>query len=105
MIIAYSEGPVCNLSVRDVSADWHRIADHLRPKTGNKDGGYIVRGACAPERRDANLEQASLLLLDGDHGFHPDTGELTVAPSAWAVHEAMTGTAHVITTSHSHRPG
>jgi hypothetical protein len=104
MKLGYSDGPVSSLEVRNVEADWERIAERLTHRAGPKDGSYLVRGPCAPERRDRNLHEAHLLVLDGDKGMPPETGELVAAPGVWTVHEALDGYQHVVTTSHSHRP-
>ena len=63
MKLGYSDGPVSSLEVRNVEADWERIAERLIHRAGPKDGSYLVRGPCAPERRDCNLLDAHLLVL------------------------------------------
>ena len=104
MKLAYSPGPASNLATRDFAADWERIAERLTHKTGQKDGSCLVRGACAPERRDTNLHASELLVLDADHGLDFDTGEEVAAPHPCLAAEALDGYQYIITTSYSHRP-
>ena len=78
------------------------------PKVGQKDGSYYLRGGelKTPQRADENLVSAWLIILDGDSGFDPETGELTGAPPLDVVHQALAdmNVTHHIHATHSARP-
>lgn len=78
------------------------------PKVGQKDGSYYLRGGelKALQRADENLVSAWLIIIDGDAGFDPETGELTGAPPLKDVHAALTAmnVTHHIHATHSARP-
>lgn len=81
----------------------------MEPAVGEKDGPYYIRGGDLdkPLRSNEHLLSADLLIIDGDSGFDPDTGEITNAPpmgAATAVLKKM-GLKFVAHTSHSYVPG
>ena len=77
------------------------MAEHYKaPLKGGKHHAYFVRGKCEPmHRKDANIEYADIIVLDGDMG--KDKGN---APNPRKVHDALCqlGYNHFIYTTHSH---
>jgi putative DNA primase/helicase len=79
-----------------------------RPETGQKIGEYYVRGALKDgevARNDANIVDASLLVLDGDATLDPESGEVIKgAPDPQLIHDALKrlDLPHLIHTTASH---
>lgn len=114
MQLSRSRGPADNTKLEPWPTTFKGMAASFRktPRVGKKDGSYLVRGPFAekhPQRADANITEAALLILDGDSTLSPDTGEVTPgAPHPSLVHEALAQLKipHVIYTSWSHhQPG
>lgn len=114
-------GDVTDTRIEAWSPTWPEFVAALSaPVSGNKGGGYYVRGACNGSRGDAHMAAAHdlLLIIDGDTQADPETGGEPgkieqagarpdyVLPSCdpVKVHEALkaAGLTHVIHTSHSH---
>jgi hypothetical protein len=80
-----------------------------KPATGQKDGAYLVRGECNGNRCDANMNLATLVVVDGDSSFNPATGEVDdlSAPAPEIAKRALDklGLSYVVHTSHSHQQG
>lgn len=77
------------------------MSEHFRePIKGGKYNGYFVRGECEPmHRKDASIEYADIIVLDGDMGLDKQN-----APRPRDVHDSLCklGYNHFIYTSHSH---
>ena len=79
-----------------------------KPPVGTKDGAYFVRGPLkdgCTTRGDANIEVASLIVLDGDKKYAPQTDETSEgAPDPEQTHQALKRSKipHFLYTTHSH---
>ena len=81
-----------------------------RPTVGEKAGSYYIRGGdlSYPERANANLLSADLVIIDGNSSFDPETGEITSgAPPMDGVCDVLArmGLAFVAHTTNSYIPG
>lgn len=120
--VAFSNGGAADLSLEPRSLAFDDLARILsNVGVGRKDGPYYIRGGelLEPTRSNANLLSADLLIIDGDSGFDPETGELTsvtdpetgellsTAPPMADVTAALDrlGLQYIAHTSHSYRPG
>ncbi len=80
--------------------DFEDLGDLLTyVKEGAKNGDYFVRGFCNGDRSDANMEDISLIIIDGDSTIN--NGASCVPPQQ--VHEALkeANFSHIIYTSYS----
>lgn len=97
------------LRVQDMT--FAEFAEKLsKPKIGQKDGLYLIRGGLMHEakRADANLIEAELVVIDGDSAFDAETGEILPGAPEFGIAAAAfrrSGLAYVIHTTHSNRPG
>lgn len=106
---------VCNGNARTTAVEPREITfDDLvamlsDPQIGDKDGPYYLRGGdlIKPIRGNENLKSADLLIIDGDSGFDPATGEITNAPSMGAVTSVLKflKLRYIAHTTHSYIPG
>jgi hypothetical protein len=108
--IAVCNGNARTTAVKPVSITFDEFADMLsEPEIGEKDGPYYLRGGdmLEPVRGNENLKTADLLIIDGDSGFDPETGEETGAPPMNRVTAQLRkmGLKFVAHTSHSYIPG
>ena len=107
--IGHSDGPANCAVVENVSIGFSQLIEMVgKAPVGPKDGSYYVRGPSSDgHRSNASISRGSLLIIDGDKRFDPETGEVSpscVAPAL--VHEALRemDVPHVLHTSHSHDP-
>jgi hypothetical protein len=122
MLVSFSHGPANNTALVPKHMTWGEFVQRMKsPRVGDKDGSYLVRGGALrkPERGDENLEEAAVLVVDGDSGFDPETGEFFTATdpytgktksSAPTIEEAAAamdrlGYQYVLHTTHSYVPG
>ncbi len=122
MLVAFSHGPASNTTLVPKNMTWAEFVQRMMsPRVGDKDGSYLIRGGALrkPERGDENLEEAAVLVVDGDSGFDPETGEVHTAidpytgkrkSSAPTIEEAAAamdklGYPYVLHTTHSYVPG
>ena len=122
MLVSFSHGPANNTALVPKNMTWPDFVQRMKsPRVGDKDGSYLVRGGALrkPERGDENLEEAAVLVVDGDSGFDPETGEIYTATdpytgktksSAPMIEEAAAamdrlGYQYVLHTTHSYVPG
>lgn len=122
MLVSFSHGPANNTALVPRQLTWPDFVQRMKsPRVGDKDGSYLVRGGALrkPERGDENLEEAAVLVVDGDSGFDPETGEIYTATdpytgktksSAPSIEEAAAamdrlGYQYVLHTTHSYVPG
>ena len=122
MLVSFSHGPANNTALVPRQLTWPDFVQRMKsPRVGDKDGSYLVRGGALrkPERGDENLEEAAVLVVDGDSGFDPETGEIYTAvdpytgktkSSAPTIEEAAAamdrlGYQYVLHTTHSYVPG
>jgi hypothetical protein len=122
MLVSFSHGPANNTALVPKHMTWSEFVQRMKsPRVGDKDGSYLVRGGALrkPERGDENLEEAAVLVVDGDSGFDPETGEFFTATdpytgktksSAPTIEEAAAamdrlGYQYVLHTTHSYVPG
>jgi hypothetical protein len=106
---------VCNGNARTTAVEPREITfDDLvamlsDAQIGDKDGPYYLRGGdlIKPIRGNENLKSADLLIIDGDSGFDPATGEITNAPSMGAVTSVLKflKLRYIAHTTHSYIPG
>lgn len=122
MLVSFSHGPANNTALVPKHMTWGEFVQRMKsPRVGDKDGSYLVRGGALRklERGDENLEEAAVLVVDGDSGFDPETGEIYTATdpytgktksSAPTIEEAAAamdrlGYQYVLHTTHSYVPG
>jgi hypothetical protein len=112
--LSRSTGGVSNTQLKAWTPKFHELCEDLqqRPEVAEKDGSYFLRGPFIEGqsiRADANIEYGSVIVLDGDSSFDPETGEVSEgAPSPESVHQVLVelGISHVIYSSHSNgQPG
>jgi len=111
LMLACATGGATDAKLKAVKFDWDKLKTRLKkPKVGQKDGPYYVRGGeLAGERRTTeNLLSGELIILDGDSSIDPETGEITPgAPAMASVCDALTdmGITYFAHTSHSFQKG
>ncbi|UOF80850.1 regulatory protein repA [Caudoviricetes sp.] len=111
LMLACATGGATDAKLKAVKFDWDKLKERLKkPKVGQKDGPYYVRGGeLAGERRTTeNLLSGELIILDGDSSLDPETGEITPgAPPMAAVCDALDGMGitYFAHTSHSFQKG
>lgn len=110
MLLAFAQGGRSDVNLLARECTWDKLCEiAAKPKIGEKDGSYLIRGGKlrSPRRADENLLEAELLVIDGDSSFDPETGEIfSGAPAlpdvgALLVAANLTFLAH---TSHSAEP-
>lgn len=110
MLLAFAQGGRSDVNLLARECTWDKLCEiAAKPKIGEKDGSYLIRGGKLrnPRRADENLLEAELLVIDGDSSFDPETGEIfSGAPAlpdvgALLVATNLTFLAH---TSHSAEP-
>ncbi|MBF0437377.1 MAG: hypothetical protein HQL77_18720 [Magnetococcales bacterium] len=106
--LSISKGPASNTKMIPWDPTFPQFCHAVsKPKIGLKDGSYFLRGLCDGPRSDANLKEASTIVLDGDATIDLATGEIKKgAPDPRLVHEAFKkhGIKHRIYTTYSHDP-
>ena len=111
LMLACATGGATDAKLKAVQFDWEKLKSRLKkPKVGQKDGPYYVRGGeLAGERRTTeNLLSGELIILDGDSSIDPETGEITPgAPPMASVCDALSdmGITYFAHTSHSFQKG
>jgi KaiC/GvpD/RAD55 family RecA-like ATPase len=111
LMLACATGGATDAKLKAVKFDWEKLKERLKkPKVGQKDGPYYVRGGeLAGERRTTeNLLSGELIILDGDSSLDPETGEITSgAPPMASVCDALSamGITYFAHTSHSFQKG
>jgi hypothetical protein len=111
LMLACATGGATDAKLKAVKFDWEKLKGRLKkPKVGQKDGPYYVRGGeLAGERRTTeNLLSGELIILDGDSSLDPETGEITPgAPPMASVCDALSamGITYFAHTSHSFQKG
>ena len=111
LMLACATGGATDAKLKAVKFDWEKLKTRLKkPKVGQKDGPYYVRGGeLAGERRTTeNLLSGELIILDGDSSIDPETGEITPgAPPMASVCDALSamGITYFAHTSHSFQKG
>jgi KaiC/GvpD/RAD55 family RecA-like ATPase len=111
LMLACATGGATDAKLKAVKFDWEKLKERLKkPKVGQKDGPYYVRGGeLAGERRTTeNLLSGELIILDGDSSLDPETGEITPgAPPMASVCNALDqmGITYFAHTSHSFQKG
>lgn len=111
LMLACATGGATDAKLKAVKFDWEKLKERLKkPKVGQKDGPYYVRGGeLAGERRTTeNLLSGELIILDGDSSLDPETGEITPgAPPMASVCDALSsmGITYFAHTSHSFQKG
>lgn len=111
LMLACATGGATDAKLKAVKFDWEKLKTRLKkPKVGQKDGPYYVRGGeLAGERRTTeNLLSGELIILDGDSSIDPETGEITPgAPPMASVCDALSamGITYFAHTSHSFQRG
>ena len=95
LMLACATGGATDAKLKAVQFNWDKLKTRLKkPKVGQKDGPYYVRGGeLAGERRTTeNLLSGELIILDGDSSIDPETGEITPgAPPMASVCDALDG--------------
>lgn len=111
LMLACATGGATDAKLKAVKFDWEKLKSRLKkPKVGQKDGPYYVRGGeLAGDRRTTeNLLSGELIILDGDSSMDPETGEITPgAPPMQDVCKALEdmGITFFAHTSHSFQKG
>jgi len=108
--IAVCNGNSKTTAVEPREITFKDLADMLSdPEIGDKDGKYYLRGGDMSKllRGNEHLKSADLLIIDGDSGFDPATGEITSAPPMGAVTAVLKklGLRYAAHTTHSYVPG
>ena len=126
MLIAFARNGYKDTELVPKEYSWEQLAQRLsKPIVGEKDGSYLIRGGTLKEcvRKNENLLEAELLVIDGDSSFDPETGESFAAidPDETDPDKTLKGNCtpievarealdqlgyrYIIHTTHTHTPG
>lgn len=108
--VAFCSGGKTTVALEPREITFEELARMLsQTVVGQKDGPYYIRGGdlTEPKRGNDYLRSADLVILDGDSGFDPSTGEITNAPPMTEVTRVLDklGLQYVAHTSYSFVPG
>jgi hypothetical protein len=111
MKLAFASGGHSDTDLVVRERTWAEFKQRLRePKVGEKDGPYVLRGGLlsSTSRSNEALQEAALLVLDGDSRIDPETGEIIAgSPGFDQTRQALDelGYTYALHTTWSYVPG